>query len=103
MLFIALSVLDIVAGFSIYSAALADFFAGKVLVMLTLIILSKGLWSIFTSLSAGYLFEWPGVLDIIAGLSLILISYDILTASHVLGGLIAAKGTYYFIRSVFQF
>jgi|SRR3989344_6183974 len=99
MLFIALSVLDIIAGAAIYNSAVMRFLSG-VLWMVIIVVLFKGFYSIVSSFAAGYFFEWPGILDMIAGTSLFLLSYDIVSASHLIGGLVMGKGAYYLVRAV---
>ena len=99
MLFIILSILDVIAGSAIYSPAVMHLIT-NILWMLTVIVLFKGIYSIVCSFSSGYFFEWPGFLDVIAGTSLFLLSYDFISASHLLGGVVAAKGVYYLTRSV---
>jgi len=103
MLFIMLSILDIIAGAAIYSSSVAGFLV-KAISALALVILAKGLWTLFTTVVSGYVFHaWAGVLDIIAGIALILMTYDVVSASHILGGFVMGKGIWYLIRSILKF
>jgi len=103
MIFIILSVLDVIAGAAIYSSAVAGLLI-KAISALALIILGKGLWTMFTTIASGYPFHaWAGILDIIAGIALVLMTYNVVSASHVLGGVVMTKGTWYLIRSILKF
>ncbi len=99
MLFIILSIADIVAGAAIYSPAFLGFFT-KLIWLLTIVLLLKGFYTIICSFSVGYFFEWPGALDMIAGFALFLLLADFISASHLLGGVVMGKGAYYLIRSL---
>ena len=44
--------------------------------------ISKGVWSIFSSFALGYYFDWMGAVDLIAGISLILINFNVTQLSR---------------------
>lgn len=102
MLFLVLSALDIVAGAAIYSPAVLGLLAKGVLI-LAAILFFKGFWSLLSAFGAGYYLEWPGLLDVIAGLALFLMVNDLVSASHILGGLVIGKGVWYLARSWLRF
>jgi len=98
MLFVIFSILDVLAGSAIYSPAIFKVVSGIVWV-LALIILLKGAYSILSSASAGYFFEWPGALDLVAGACLFLLAGNLIGNSHLIGGIFLGKGMYYLGRS----
>ncbi|MEK6807886.1 MAG: hypothetical protein AABX75_02550 [Nanoarchaeota archaeon] len=99
MLFIIFSILDVLAGSAIFSPAVFKIISG-IIWALALVILAKGAYSILCSFSAGYFFEWPGALDLVAGACLLLLAGNIVSNSHLIGGIFLGKGLYYFGRSV---
>jgi len=61
----------------------------------------KGFWSLATSLGSGYLFDWLGVIDLLLGIILLLMSNNInLGFFYVIGWAEIAKGGYCFLRSL---
>ena len=103
MLFILLSILDVVAGAAIFSPSLASILLSAISAI-ALIVLGKGIWTIFSAVGSGYIWHsWSGALDIIAGAALIMITYDMLHASQILGGVVMAKGVWYLVRSILKF
>lgn len=99
MLLVVLSILDTIAGAAIYSSAIFDSLT-KIIRTLAIIMLFKGIYSITASFSSGYFFEWPGFLDVVAGIALFLLSYDLISVSSILGGVVMGKGAYYLTRSI---
>jgi hypothetical protein len=66
-------------------------------------LLVKGLLSIFTSFPLGF-FDWMGILDVLAGLVLLLISFGLnLGIFHVVAILYVLKAAYVLIRTIFNF
>jgi len=103
MLFIILSVLDVIAGAAIFSPSVAGILFGAISAI-ALIVLAKGIWTIFSAVTSEYPWHgWSGALDIIAGLALILMTYNMLHASQILGGVVMAKGAWYLTRSILKF
>jgi len=99
MLFIILSLLDLVAGAAIYSPRVFGILS-VIMWTLTIVVLFKGIFSVASSFSEGYFFEWPGALDIVAGISLFLLAYSFISPQQFIGGLVIGKGAYYLTRSV---
>ncbi len=95
-IYLMLSVLDMLAGFIILirpSAGFALFGFG-------LIILIKGAYSFLTAVAANYWFDWMGLIDIIAGICLMLIYVGFKPAAFLtIGGIVIAKGAYSLVRS----
>lgn len=103
MLLIILSILDVVVGAAIYSQSAMLLISGFALA-LAFIILAKGLWFFFTTyMTSGIFYTWSSALDIAAGIALILITYNMLSASHILGGIVMLKGGWYLTRSILKF
>lgn len=103
MLFIILSILDVVAGAAIFSSSVASIIFGAISAI-ALIVLAKGIWTLFSAVTSEYPWHgWSGALDIIAGAALIMITYNILHASQILGGVVMAKGGWYLARSILKF
>jgi hypothetical protein len=70
----------------------------------TYMMLAKGFISVAGSLSANYLFDWMGYLDIIIGIILLMTTMKIYFGFFsTIGFFLLAKGTYSFIRSLFRF
>ena len=63
--------------------------------ILGLISLSKGLWSLFSCIVAGYFADWMGMIDTLAGVALLLLhsgtSFDLFS---ILGVVMIIKGLY---------
>ena len=103
MLFILLSVLDIIAGAALYSQSISTFILGAVSAI-ALILLFKGAWTFFSAIVSGYAWHsWSGALDVIAGVALIMTTYNMFPASQILGGAVIAKGSWYLLRSILKF
>ncbi len=99
MLFVMLSALDLLAGAAIYSPAVFKIISGFVWTVAMLVVF-KGIYTLACSFSEGYYFEWAGMLDLVAGITLALASYNIVLAPHIIGGLFLGKGVYYLTRSI---
>jgi|YelNatPaOPRAMG01_1025707.scaffolds.fasta_scaffold352110_1 hypothetical protein len=66
-------------------------------------LLIKGILSIFTSFPLGY-FDWMGILDVLAGLFLFLISIGInFQTFHIFAILYVLKAIYVLTRTIFNF
>jgi len=67
------------------------------------ILLIKGILSVFTSFPAG-VFDWMGILDILAGLAIFLISLGVnFQIFHIFAILYIFKTAYVLIRTIFNF
>lgn len=103
MLFILLSVLDVIAGATIFSSSVAGALFGAISAI-ALLVLAKGMWTIITTVVSGYPWHaWAGALDIVAGIALIMMTYNMFSASQILGGAVVAKGAWYLTRSILKF
>lgn len=61
----------------------------------------KGLWSLYTSIKAGFFFDWMGVIDLIAGICMILTSYGVYYSFFIiLGVALVIKGIYSFFGTL---
>jgi uncharacterized membrane protein HdeD (DUF308 family) len=97
MIVALLSLLDIIAGITVLFSV--KFLAGY----MAYVIFFKGLVSTASKLKEGKYFEWMGIIDVIAGLVLALMSFNIESLIFVIvGWLILLKGLYCFIRTIFN-
>ena len=97
MIVALLSLLDIIAGITVLFSV--KFLAGY----MAYVIFFKGLISMASKLKEGKYFEWMGIIDVIAGLVLALMSFNIESLIFVIvGWLILLKGLYCFIRTIFN-
>ena len=103
MIFIILSALDVIAGAVIYSPSVASALISAILAF-AVVLLGKGIWTIFSTATTGYAWHaWAGAVDIIGGAALVLMAYGLVSASHILGGIVMAKGAWYLARSILKF
>lgn len=90
-IFLTLSVLDVVAGFTLVLSKQP----GLLVKSLGLFSLLKGGWSLMSSFSANYYFDWMGWLDLVTGACLLLTSFNIVFGFYSVVGLIQVmKGVY---------
>jgi len=61
--------------------------------------LIKGAWSIFSSGSLGYYYDWMGVIDMMSGINLIFIYYKI-PSFNLMGFLMIIKASYSLLSSI---
>jgi len=93
-----LSIIDIVAGgFLLLNAPIfANYFA--------LIFLIKGAFSVLSSFSMRYFFDWMGFVDIIVGIVFGLMSFGLFFGFYAsIGWIVLLKGIYSMIRFVLKF
>ena len=91
-----LSVLDMLAGFLM----LIQKHFGIALLLLGILMLVKGAYSFFSAVSSGYWLDWMGAVDMVAGISLMLIYAGFSSAVLItIGGIVVAKGAYSLVRS----
>ncbi|MEM5836574.1 MAG: hypothetical protein QW058_02370 [Candidatus Aenigmatarchaeota archaeon] len=75
---------------------------GSITIYFAYMILVKGIISIFTSFPLGY-FDWMGILDLIAGICLILIAYGTnYQTFSIFSTIYAFKAAYVLIRTIFN-
>jgi len=99
MITILLSAIDIVIGYCLMSSSLHSLFG-----YFTYIMLAKGFLSVIGSLTANYLFDWMGYLDVITGIVLLLTTMNVSFGFFpAIGFLLLAKGVYSLLRSLFRF
>jgi len=99
MITIFLSAIDIVIGYCMMSSSLQSMFG-----YFTYIMLAKGFLSVIGSLTANYLFDWMGYLDVITGIILLMTTMNISLAFFpTIGFLLLAKGVYSLLRSLIGF
>jgi uncharacterized membrane protein HdeD (DUF308 family) len=99
MITILLSAIDIVIGYCLMSSSLQSLFG-----YFTYIMLAKGILSVIGSLTANYLFDWMGYLDMITGIVLLMTTMKVsLAIFPTIGFLLLAKGVYSLLRSLFRF
>lgn len=95
---LVLSIIDVVAGgFLLLSAPhLANYFA--------FIFLIKGLFSLLSSFSMRYFFDWMGAVDVIVGIVFGLMSFGLFFGFYsTIGWIVLLKGIYSIIRFVLKF
>ncbi len=73
----------------------------SVFLYLGLIYILKGVWSMTSSIFAGYLYDWMGALDFIAGIAMLLIfGGTIFSFFWIIGVAHVLKGLYTFLVSI---
>jgi uncharacterized membrane protein HdeD (DUF308 family) len=93
-IFLVLSIVDILAGATIV------FNISTLATYMMYYCLIKGIWSLISNIAAKYYFDWMGVIDLLAGVTLFLISINTATwIFQVLGFLVVIKGLYSLILS----
>jgi uncharacterized membrane protein HdeD (DUF308 family) len=98
VLLFVLAIIDILSGIFLFSHAS---FLVRFVFYLGIICLMKGGWSLMTALTSKFYFDFLGLLDVIAGVSLILIhSSHILVFFTVIGIMMIVKGIWSMFFSV---
>ena len=95
---IILSVIDVVAGgFLLFNAhSFANYFA--------FIFILKGLFSVLSSMSMRYVFDWMGYVDIVVGIVFGLMSFGLFFGFYpTIGWIVLLKGIYSLARFVLKF
>jgi len=98
VLVLILSIIDVVAGgFLLLSAPVfANYFA--------FIFLIKGLFSLLSSFSMCYFFDWMGFVDVIVGIVFGLMSFGLFFGFYTtIGWIVLLKGIYSMIRFALKF
>ena len=84
-----LSLIDVLAGLTLYyGLTYISFYLASLMII-------KGIYSLLTSISAGYYFDWMGLIDFITG---ILLYFNLF---NVFGLITILKGLYSLILSLF--
>ncbi|HDD72564.1 MAG TPA: hypothetical protein ENG00_00570 [Candidatus Aenigmarchaeota archaeon] len=98
MILMTLGVIDIVAGIILTLHGIPAFRGSGFILTYGAVILLKGIWSYLSSASKGIYFDFLGVLDMVAGVFMILLCFGITYDFFVLAGIaLAVKGVYSFI------
>jgi len=93
---IGISVIDFAAAFILIWS-----FPGTFMFILGLILISKGIWSIISSLRAGFYFDFMGLIDIVAAVAILIVNLGIpLGFAWIIGIIIAIKATYTLLTSL---
>jgi len=97
--FAILSLIDIFVGGIVF---LNTGFIFKTLIRyLAFFSISKGAWSLLSSTAFGYYFDWMGAIDLITGIALVLINFDIALSSYgIIGTVAVLKGVYSLLLSI---
>jgi hypothetical protein len=97
-----LSAIDIFGGFLVINEHMFQFSKGLITYFVFYFIL-KGFWSLGTSVGSGYLFDWLGVVDLLIGIILFLMSKNIqMSFFYIIGWAEIFKGGYCFLRSLLR-
>lgn len=95
---IFLSIVDIFAGSMMSNHSFLLMFKG-IAGYLAIISMGKGAFSFFGSMASGYYFDWMGVIDVIGGIFLFLISIGVsISFFNYMGITLILKGFYSLIR-----
>ncbi|MBL7206749.1 MAG: hypothetical protein ISS36_04085 [Candidatus Aenigmarchaeota archaeon] len=101
MFIIILGIIDLVVG--IFLALSNNFQGSTIILYLGIIILLKALYSLGTAFGAGFYLDFLGILDLIAGILLLIVFYGIFTHFFIyIGILLALKGIYSIIMGLIQ-
>lgn len=99
----ALSVIDLFGAVLILNGP-KTFLIGSFIIYFAYMLLAKGVISIASSIGSNYYFDWLGVTDVIAGITLILISYNVsFSFFQVIGYWILFKACYCLMRTILGF
>jgi len=94
-IFLTLSLIDVIAGFVLVSSE----GSGRIVHFFAMYALIKGVWSLMSSFSAGYYFDWMGAVDTITGICLLLTNYNLVFGFFsIIGMAQVMKGIYSAIR-----
>ena len=97
MIVAILGLLDIIAGITILYSV--KFLTGY----MAYIIFFKGLITVISNISEGNYLEWMGLVDVITGIILALLSFGVQVGFFTtIGWIILLKGSYSLIRDVFN-
>lgn len=94
---IIISILDFLAAILIFLGSASSIF----LLSVAMLLLVKGVWTIFSSISSGFYFEVLGAIDFIAALVLVVIYFGGSAPFFwVIGLILLAKAIYTVLRSI---
>lgn len=76
-------------------------FPGNFMLAISLLLLAKGIWSMISSLAAGFYYDAFGFLDFVAAIVLLVINFGTpLSFAWVVGIILAAKAAYTLLSSI---
>ena len=102
MLIIILSILDIFSGLILLTYSSLLLFHNFIGYMAAYS-LFKGLLSFLSSIGMGYYFDWMGIIDVIAGVILLLLMWGFSFGFiQTVGAIAMLKGAYCFLRGFFK-
>ena len=103
ILVFALSVIDLLGAVLILNGP-KTFLIGSFIIYFAYMLLIKGLLSVTSSISSNYYFDWLGVTDVIAGIVLILLSYNVsFDFFQIIGYWVLFKACYCLMRTILGF
>jgi hypothetical protein len=74
---------------------------GNFMLAIGLMLLAKGLWSIFSSLSQGFYYDFLGLIDLVAGFILIIINFGTpVSFGWIIGIILGLKAVYTLVSSL---
>jgi hypothetical protein len=101
MLLIILSLIDIVAGFALSLCELLPYNGSSFIWFLGAFLALKGVWSILTAAAANFYFDIIGILDLVAGVLLIITTTGLVAHLFVYVGIaLILKGVYSLIMGI---
>lgn len=93
---IAISIIDFLA-----AILLVWQIPGNFTFAIALILLAKGIWSITSSLAAGFYFDFLGIIDFFAAVVLIVVNFGTpVSYAWIIGALLAGKAIYTLLSSI---
>lgn len=93
---IAISALDFLA-----AILLVWSFPGSFMLVVALLLLAKGVWSIISSLSAGFYYDVFGLVDFVAAMLMIIVNFGTPVGfAWIVGAIIAVKAGYTLLTSI---
>lgn len=93
---IAISILDFVA-----AILLAWSFPGSFMLVIALLLLTKGVWSVISSLNAGFYYDIFGFVDFVAAIVLIVINFGTPVGyAWIFAMFVAGKAVYTLLTSI---
>jgi hypothetical protein len=98
MVFVAvLGILDIILGAALSASTFVDFAGNGWILILGIVAIVKGIYSVFAGFGAGFYFDVLGWLDLVVGVMLLLVNWNIVFPFFLyVGILLILKGLYSF-------
>lgn len=93
---IGISVIDFAAAFLLIWS-----FPGTFMFILGLVLISKGIWSLISSLRVGFYFDVMGLIDLVAAIVILAVNFGTpIGFAWIIGIIIAIKATYTLLTSL---